>query len=205
MDDTASEDWPFEVPPDTATFTTTFVLDGSPILRVYHDYEGDWQFHGSPDDPATEEVARLVSLQSMVELDASLATLHDLPYGWRAVRSSPDAAWVRENSNPFPEFAEHGYYLEDAVWMSQFRQDLSPPAEDVRENLSLGDHAKLLFRFADEAAARADGQTERMWVKVTSFDDDGYYVGSLENDPEMARPIKKGDTVHFHPTNIAEV
>ena len=201
----APADWPFDDPPNTAAFTTSFVLDGSPILRVYHDYDGDWQFHGLPDEPATEDVARLVSLQAMVELDSSLSELHDLQLGWRAVRSSIQDEWARENTNPFPEFAQHGYYLEDAVWIAQFRDDLNPPAEDVRENLDVGDYAKLLFRFADEGAARADAQTERMWVKVTGFDDDGYYVGTLENDSHLARPVAKGDMVHFHPINIADV
>ncbi len=201
----APADWLFDDPPNTAAMTTSFVLDGSPILRVFHDYDGGWQFHGLPDEPATEDVARVVSLRAMVELDPSVSQVHDLQLGWRAVRSSIDAPWVRENSNPFPEFAENGYYLEDAVWIAQFRDDLNPPGEDVRENLSVGDYAKLLFRFADEGATRADGQTERMWVKVTGFDDDGYYVGTLENDSHLPRPVAKGDTVHFHPINIAEV
>jgi hypothetical protein len=35
-----AEDWQFVDPPNAASLTTKFVLDGSPILRVYHDYDG---------------------------------------------------------------------------------------------------------------------------------------------------------------------
>ena len=57
-----AKDWRFVDPPNAASFTTQFVLEGSPILRVYHDYDGDWQFHGTTDHPTTTEICRLVSL-----------------------------------------------------------------------------------------------------------------------------------------------
>ncbi len=40
------EPWRFADSPDTMCFTSNYVLKGSPITRVYHDYDGDWQFHG---------------------------------------------------------------------------------------------------------------------------------------------------------------
>src|SRR5262249_23086991 len=149
-----TNDWRFDDPPNAASFTTTFVLDGSAILRVYHDYDGGWQFHGSADQPAMPDVGRLVCLGSMIGRDSSLAQLHDLPCGWRATRRSVDAPWVREKNNPFPTYEENGYYLEDAVWMSQYRDDVNPPAEEVRNNLAVGTYVKLLFRFAAEMAER---------------------------------------------------
>lgn len=97
-------DWPFDDAPNTASITTSFVLDGSPILRVYHDFEGGWQFHGSPDHPATTEVARVVSLENMIARDATLLEVHDLPYAWRATAESP---WMREKNNPFPTLIRH--------------------------------------------------------------------------------------------------
>ena len=66
-------DWIFDDPPNTACFTTTFVLDGSPILRVYRDYDGDWQFHGSKDHSATVSEGKLVCLGEMIKLDATYA------------------------------------------------------------------------------------------------------------------------------------
>src|SRR5262245_8224247 len=127
-----AKNWQFDDPPNTTSFTTTFVLDGSPILRVYHDYEGGWQFHGAADHPATTDVCRVVSLGCMIDGDSSLAQLRDLPHGWCATRRSVKARWVREKNNAFPTFEENGYYLEDAVWMSRYRDDVNPPAEEVR-------------------------------------------------------------------------
>lgn len=198
-------DWQFADAPNTASFTTTFVLDGSPILRVYHDYEGGWQFHGGPEQPASTDVARLVSLECMVNRDSSLTQLHDLPYGWQANRSTPGSKWVRKKNNPFPTFSEHGYYLEDAVWVSQYRDDVSPPPENVRNDLSVGMYVKLLFRFAGENAERQDNETERMWVLITEVHENGFYAGSLENDPHHNQALKCGAVIHFHPLHVMDI
>lgn len=198
-------DWQFADPPNAATLTTEFVLAGSPILRVYHDYDGGWQFHGATDQPSTSDVGRVVSLQSMVARDPSVVQLHDLLWGWRATRDSVEAPWVREKNHPFPTFEEDGYYLEDAVWMSQYRDDVNPPAEEIRNSLTVGTYAKLIFRFAAEDADRQDGEVERMWVRVVALDDDGNYVGELANDPAHDAELSSGDTIHFHPLHVMEV
>lgn len=200
-----NKNWPFDDPPNAASLTTTFVLAGAPILRVYHDFDGGWQFHGSPEDPATEDVARVVSLGSMIARDATLAELHALPYGWRAFRTSVNRPWSREKNHPFPTFAENGYYLEDAVWTAQYRDDVRPPPEDVRADVPAGAHVKLLFRFAAEDAERAEGQTERMWVLVTGIDEDDNYVGRLANEPQHAESLACGDSLSFHPLHIMEI
>jgi hypothetical protein len=197
--------WQFDDAPNSASFTTSFVLEGSPILRVYHDYEGGWQFHGSPDQPATAELARVVSLASIVALDSTLVQLRDLPFGWRAARANVRSPWQREKNNPFPTYAENGFYLEDAVWISQYLPDVSPPPEDVRNEVPPDTYVKLLFRFAAEDAERADGETERMWVQVIERDEDGFYVGALANDPHHAHVLTCGDTICFHPVHIMEV
>lgn len=41
-------------------------------MRVYHDYDGDWQFHGSKHHPATASVGKLVCVGKMIKLDAPL-------------------------------------------------------------------------------------------------------------------------------------
>jgi len=198
-------EWQFEDSPNTVSLTTTFVLDGSPILRVYHDYDGGWQFHGSADHPATADVAKLVALETMIGRDNSLAELYDLPYGWRATRPAADKPWRREKNNPFPAYDENGYYLEDAVWLSEFRDDVNPPSEEIQDNLLAGNYVKLLFRFAPEAAERQNNETERMWVLVSATDDDGNYVGTLENDPNHDQVLSCGDTIHFHPLHVMEL
>ncbi|MEM8671248.1 MAG: DUF2314 domain-containing protein [Planctomycetota bacterium] len=196
--------WKFYDAPDTACFTTTFVLQGTPILRVYHDYDGDWQFHGAADQPADPSVIKLVAMHQVVRLDPSLESLSDLPYGWAAKRSSVDAQWIRFKHTPFPSYAEDGYYLEDAVWLAQYLSDLSPPSDEACEALEVGDLVKLIFRFAAEESKREDGQCERMWVEIISFDEDGYFIGTLENDPHHSS-AKYKDNVSFHPLHIAEI
>ena len=93
--DFGERSWPFDTPINTATFTTTFVLDGSlPILEVYHDHDGEWQFMcGTTNDSAH---AKLVCLGCMLERDESLFVLADMQPGWCAFRSSPGEPWTRE-------------------------------------------------------------------------------------------------------------
>ena len=87
--------WPFDVPADTAAFTTRYVLDGSrPVIEVYHDHDGDWQFMCGATNAA--EDGRLVGLGEMVSLDPTLVQLADLPAGWCAYRESPEHPWSRE-------------------------------------------------------------------------------------------------------------
>ena len=195
--------WLFHDEPNTACFTTSHVLSGSPILRVYHDYDGDWQFHGDSTQSVDDDDAKLVCLSDVVDRDASLKELHDLPYGWRAERTSTSTPWTRHRNHPFPNFADNGYYLEDAMWLSEFLPDIDPPDEDFRENLPVGQYVKLVFRFADEDSERQDNECERMWVVVAEQDDDGHYHGSIDNDPHHDA-AKCGDSLVFHPLHVAQ-
>lgn len=87
--------WPFEEPIDAAVFSTRQVLsNSSPILEVYHDHDGDWQFLCG----TTQEAAdlKVVCLGCMLERDSTLASLADLPIGWVASRREHAEAWTRE-------------------------------------------------------------------------------------------------------------
>ena len=87
--------WPFQEPVNTASFTTSQVLEGlRHILEVYHDHEGDWQFLcGTTNDVAD---LKLVCMGCMLERDPALAKLADLPSGWCAVRDDPQSEWSWE-------------------------------------------------------------------------------------------------------------
>jgi hypothetical protein len=176
-------DWKFHDDPNTACFTTSHVLSGAPILRVYHDYDGDWQFHGEATEPAQDDEAKLVCLRDIVDREPSVAGLHDLPYGWRAERASSSTDWTRHKDHSFPSYSDDGYYLEDALWLSEYIPEINPPDEEIRENLQSDQYVKLVFRFANEDSERADNECERMWVRVAGRDDDGNYFGTIENDP----------------------
>jgi len=89
--------WPFDTPINTASFTTRFVTDGSkPILEVYHENDGDWQFLCG----TTVETAdlKIVCMGCMLDRDRSLGDLSSLPFGWRAYRNSPGDDWQVEES-----------------------------------------------------------------------------------------------------------
>lgn len=196
--------WKFTDKPNTACFTTSFVLAGSAILRVYHDFDGDWQFHGGKEQPSTTDVARIVALSEIIKLDQSLNELADLPYGWGAERKSSRDSWTRFKNNPYPMFAEEGYYLEDAVWLAENRSDLSPPDLEEIEKLEVGAYVKLIFRFAAEESARKDNQCERMWVQIIGRDEEENFIGSIENDPQHYA-AEYGDVVYFHARHVADI
>jgi hypothetical protein len=89
-------DWPFDDPPNTASYTTANVLErGFPILLVTHDADdGAWQFLCGETNKT--EDGRLIGLDCALTLDPSVGELADLPLGWRAWRDSPTDPWQRE-------------------------------------------------------------------------------------------------------------
>ena len=89
------QSWPFQDAVNTSSFTTRQVLENlHPIVEVYHDHDGDWQFLcGTTSDTAD---LKLVCLGCMLERDATLSELADIPPGWYATRETPKSNWVRE-------------------------------------------------------------------------------------------------------------
>jgi hypothetical protein len=87
-------DWPFPCPENNVAFCTAKVArDGFPVLQVSHDTEGDWQFL----DATTQEPGEcvLMCLGCVVERDATLFQISDLPPGWSAYREHVGAEWER--------------------------------------------------------------------------------------------------------------
>lgn len=93
--DFSETDWPFDVPVNSASFTTRHVIEGTlPILEVYHDHDGEWQFMCGTTSASAD--GKLVCLGCMIGRDPSLLDLADMPPGWCAYRASPQDAWSRE-------------------------------------------------------------------------------------------------------------
>ncbi len=90
-----SNSWNFSDPPHAACITEQTIVDGAqPVLFVVRDFEdGGYQFL-SGNKPGTS-AAMVVSLQSMLGLDSTLAALFDLQPGWTAARRTVDAPWNR--------------------------------------------------------------------------------------------------------------
>lgn len=86
-------DFKFYEPHNLCVFTTQTVIEGQPVLYVYHDTDGEWQFHST--DDITDEEPLTLSLESVVKLDSSINQLYDLKPGWYASRNDKESEWVR--------------------------------------------------------------------------------------------------------------
>lgn len=75
-------------------FTTKQAFEGQPILYIYHNEDGDWQFHTSP-EPSLDD-SMLVCLEQITKLDPSINEIYHLPLGWKAWRDTKDDDWHYE-------------------------------------------------------------------------------------------------------------
>ena len=86
---------------DQLVFVEVDAFDGVPIISVFHDEDGDWQFFTTL-DPKPEN-ARLVHPSHVLEMDAALAELTDMPVGSWAARHGPGQPWHRGVMEEEPE------------------------------------------------------------------------------------------------------
>ena len=80
---------------ERAAFICQHVFDKTnPVLLVSHEDDGAWQFLcGAPH--ARDDVPLVAHANHLVEGDATVAEVFDLPQGWEAERASVGAGWVR--------------------------------------------------------------------------------------------------------------
>ena len=85
----------FNDPPNTAVFTTKFVIDEhKSITYVTHDLDdGAWQFFSDDEFDDFESVAKIVSIKQIVELDSTLLELANMPIGHYAIRENISGEW----------------------------------------------------------------------------------------------------------------
>lgn len=86
--------FPFYDEPNTAATLCSHVINkDEPVLFVSHDEDdGMWQFLCGKTHEA--EDAKLVSLQSVFELDNSIGTLAEMPCGYWATRKNQEDEWI---------------------------------------------------------------------------------------------------------------
>jgi hypothetical protein len=74
-------------------FTTKFVIeDRSEIIYVAHDKDGDWQFFSK--EEASEQEARIVFMNEILDLDTSLKEILWIPEGTEAWREGVGKKWT---------------------------------------------------------------------------------------------------------------
>ncbi len=72
-------------------YTSSNVLGGEPIKFVYHDEDGDWQFHSNQFPDLSN--SKLVCLDELVKKDRSLNDVYYLNYGESAERKNVGEKW----------------------------------------------------------------------------------------------------------------
>jgi len=88
----AITDWPFQETKNLAVITTRRITStNAPILYVFHDEEGEWQFLDGEENDATSAV--VIGLYTLTQIDPSLLCLAELPMEWEAWRETKDATW----------------------------------------------------------------------------------------------------------------
>lgn len=79
---------------DCYVFTTKYVVKHSSfITTVLHESNGDWQFLGCEQNLDVND-AMIVSLGEMLNIDSSLQSIIDLPYGKKAIRDNINSKWA---------------------------------------------------------------------------------------------------------------
>lgn len=93
----APRPWPFDDPPDTSVVTTRRIAeDAGPVLGVFHQSTGSWQFVDG--GPTTRDDIAFVHLAHVVGAHKGTVELADLPVGWEAWRSDTSSPWMRSPS-----------------------------------------------------------------------------------------------------------
>ena len=85
--------FPFANEPNTACITCSHIVeDKAQILYVAHDDDGWWQFLcGAPGHD--QKTARIVSLQSILDIDPGIADVANLPSEKTAERTEKGEEW----------------------------------------------------------------------------------------------------------------
>ena len=77
--------------------TTKQIIDGDDIITCVNlDMEGDWEALGNSD--FSDDDLDVLSLEEMLQLDPSLASLPEMECGMSAVRDDKDSPWQLEKT-----------------------------------------------------------------------------------------------------------
>ncbi len=98
---------------------------------------------------------------------------------------------------------KRSWWLADAQKLAdKFPYTFHKPSPQAISMLSVGDEAKLIFRFqsADQEAPNA----ERMWVEIRAISDVGF-DGILDNEPLYIHDLACGDPVQFERKHIIQL
>ena len=84
---------------DVQVYVMRDAFDGAPVVSVFHESDGDWQFLTGKPVPGTVQARRL---SSVLALDPALRELVGLPRGMWAHRDGRDQPWHIEDDPDVP-------------------------------------------------------------------------------------------------------
>lgn len=190
--------WPFDEPVNTTVFSTKNVIhEGSPVLTVSHDQEGDWQFLcGMTDDP---DDMSIVCFGCIYELHPFIARFKDLPRGWIAWRDDEDSPWNREDLNA-KKSNDMDQLYEDAM-SALGEEELDEAIELLGEMLSEApDDPRTIEVQGDLARAEEDErQAERHYRRLLDQSPDDHWRGVAHFSLGSLQGISdRIDLIHQH-------
>ncbi|MBO4333060.1 MAG: hypothetical protein J5875_07845 [Paludibacteraceae bacterium] len=75
-------------------FSTKGIVENRVCINyIVHDYDGDWQFLNLEED-LTEDNARLLSLEEVIDMDDSIANVLKMDIGYYAIKSENTNSWI---------------------------------------------------------------------------------------------------------------
>ena len=97
------------------------------------------------------------------------------------------------------------YTLSDAEELNRLHTTFGIPSPETRRSVAPGNLVKLIFniQFIDDNEA-LESFVERMWVKVVT-NNNGIYIGILDNDAYCTEKLASGHRVEFESKNIIAV
>lgn len=84
---------------DGPVYVMRDAFDGAPVVSVFHESDGDWQFLTGKPEPGTALARRM---SAVLALDPALHELVGLPRGMWAHRDGPDQPWQFEDDPDVP-------------------------------------------------------------------------------------------------------
>ncbi len=85
-------DFKFYEPKNLGVYTTHHSLEGKPILYVFHNEDGSWQFHTEYEPDPND--GKLVCLEDLVKKDPTLNEIYHIGYSMTAFRDEPGGDWT---------------------------------------------------------------------------------------------------------------
>ncbi|GAB5523855.1 MAG: hypothetical protein Roseis2KO_17270 [Roseivirga sp.] len=89
-------DFKFHESKNQCIYTTHHALEGKPILYVFHDEDGSWQFHTEYDPEAKD--AKLLCFEDIIKLDPTLNEVYHIGYAMTAYRDEIGGEWTIEDN-----------------------------------------------------------------------------------------------------------